>query len=461
MTKTMAKEKTRGQATDIPMGGVAIKGFIGPDAPDPELLKACVHCGMCLSSCPTYRITGLEMSSPRGRLWLMSGVSEGRIGVDDPIFQEQMYQCLNCRACEAVCPSGVQYGPLVEAARYQIEQQVPRSRLQRAGRRVMLDWAFSDILRIGMLVQGARLYKASGAQKVLRKSGLLKRIGAADADQMTPEAPGKFMRPGKEAWPAERTRRNVQLFSGCIMGTVFADTNRAAGRVMARNGMSVDVPAGQGCCGALMVHSGMFEEARRLARRNIEAFEASGDDAVVITAAGCGSTLKEYDHLLHDDPEYSDRAKAFAARVVDVTEILAEQPLAPMGAIDRTVTYQDACHLAHAQRITAQPRALLKSIPGLRLVEMKESSLCCGSAGIYNLLRPEMAKELGDRKAANTAQAGASQVVTANPGCAMQLRASLERLNADVTVTHIVDILDEAYAAGDPVNVLAQPIGGD
>lgn len=450
MTDTLVKPESQQAATHDSGEDLPLKGFVGPDAPDPELLKACVHCGMCLSSCPTYRITGLEMSSPRGRLWLMSGVSEGRIGVDDPIFLEQMYQCLNCRACEAVCPSGVQYGPLLEASRYQIELQVPRSRVQRAGRRVMLDWAFSDVARIGMLVKGARLYKASGAQNVLRKSTLLKRLGMADADQMTPDPSKSFIRPGKESWPARQVRRNVQLFSGCIMGTVFADTNRAAGRVMARNGMSVDVPVEQGCCGALMVHSGMFEEARRLARKNIEAFEASGDDAVVITAAGCGSTLKEYDHLLHDDPVFHERAKKFVSRVVDVTEILAQQPLEPMGSLDRTVTYQDACHLAHAQRITAQPRDLIKSIPGIRLVEMKESSLCCGSAGIYNLLRPEMAKTLGDRKAANTAQTGATQVITANPGCAMQLRASLDRLDSGIRVSHIVDLLDEAYRAGEP-----------
>lgn len=449
MTDTLEKAEHKPAGHDERGNETLLKGFIGPDAPDPELLKACVHCGMCLSSCPTYRITGLEMSSPRGRLWLMSGVSEGRISVDDPIFVEQMYQCLNCRACEAVCPSGVQYGPLLEASRYQIEQQVPRSRAQRAGRRLMLDWAFGDVSRIGMLVQGARLYKASGAQKLLRKTGLLNRIGMADADQMTPDTSKSFIRPGRESWPARQVRRNVQLFSGCIMGTVFADTNRAAGRVMARNGMTVDVPARQGCCGALMVHSGMFEEARNLARQNIEAFEESGEDAIVVTAAGCGSTLKEYDNLLHDDPVYHERAKSFVSRVVDVTEILAQQPLKPMGSIDRTVTYQDACHLAHAQRVSAQPRDLIKSIPGIRLLEMKESSLCCGSAGIYNLLRPQMAKTLGDRKAENTVRTGATQVITANPGCAMQLRASLDRLQSDIQVRHVVDLLDEAYSAGD------------
>ncbi|MGE3799139.1 MAG: (Fe-S)-binding protein [Thermomicrobiales bacterium] len=424
-------------------------GFSGSDIPDPDLLKACVHCGMCLSSCPTYRITGMEMSSPRGRLWLMSGVSEGRIAIDDPTFQEQMYQCLNCRACEAVCPSGVQYGPLLEASRYQIEKHLHRTAPDRAVRKVMLDWAFSDVRRIGMLVQGAKLYKSTGAQKVLRKSGLLRKIGAADAESMTPEVHGAMIRPGKESWKAKIARRRAMLFSGCIMGTVFADTNRAAGRVMARNHIDVSVPAGQGCCGALMVHSGMFDEARRLARQNIDAFESSGAEAIVVTAAGCGSTLKEYGHLLHDDPGYADRAVSFSGRVVDVTEILADGPLEPMGRIDRRVTYQDACHLAHAQRITAQPRMLLKSVPGLELVEMHESALCCGSAGIYNLLRPEMAKKLGDRKAANTIDTDAFEVITANPGCAMQLKSSLERSGSTMKVTHIVDLLDEAYAVLD------------
>jgi glycolate oxidase iron-sulfur subunit len=445
--------KTTASGHDVappPIHAPAVTGFEGPDAPDPDLLKACVHCGMCLSSCPTYRITGLEMSSPRGRLWLMSAVSEGRIGVDDPVFQEQMYQCLNCRACEAVCPSGVQYGVLLEASRYQIERQTPRSKPQRAVRKVMLDWLFDDTRRIGLLARGAKLYRATGAQRLVRKTGLLERLGMADTERMTPEVQGSPIKVGKERWAAKHdSHGDAQLFSGCIMGTVFADTNRATGRVLARNGIGLGVPREQGCCGALMVHSGMFEEARRLARRNIDAFDASGDDAIVVTAAGCGSTLKEYGHLLADDPEYRERAKAFASRIKDVTEVLAGQPLAPMGRIERAVTYQDACHLAHAQRITAQPRQLLNSIPGLTLVEMRESSLCCGSAGIYNLLRPEMAKQLGDRKAANTAATLAEEVITANPGCAMQLRASLDRHGSDMRVRHIVDLLDEAYEAAE------------
>jgi glycolate oxidase iron-sulfur subunit len=230
------------------------------------------------------------------------------------------------------------------------------------------------------------------------------------------------------------------------MGTVFADVNRAAGRTMAHNGSCVCVPEGQQCCGALQVHSGMMDEARDLARRNIDAFEGPEDEAIVVTAAGCGAALKEYGHLLHDDPEYAERAAAFSARVRDITEYLASESIVPpTGSVDTTVTYQEPCHLAHAQRLTIEPRKVLDAIPGLNVVEMQESSLCCGSAGIYNILRKQMANELGDRKAANTMATGAPVVVTANPGCYMQLRSSLARNGSDMDVRYIVELLDEAY----------------
>jgi glycolate oxidase iron-sulfur subunit len=230
------------------------------------------------------------------------------------------------------------------------------------------------------------------------------------------------------------------------MGTAFADTNRAAGRVLAHNGADVTLPIGQQCCGALAVHSGMMQEARELARQNIEAFEATGDDAIIVTAAGCGAALKEYGFLLKDDPEFADRAVAFSARVRDVTEFLADkQIVSPTIPVNRKVTYQEPCHLAHAQRITAQPRKLLGMVPGLELVEMRESSLCCGSAGIYNLIRPKMASDLGNRKIDNVIATDATEVVTANPGCHLQLRATLNRRGSSIAVKHIVDVLDEAY----------------
>ena len=440
----------------IPLAG--LRGYSGPDQPDDDYIRACVHCGMCLPSCPTYRLTGQEMSSPRGRLWLMRSVADGRLDLLDPIFDEQMYQCLNCRACEAVCPSGVHYGPLVEAARAQLEQHRPRPIQQRALRFVAMEWLFADARRLRGAVAGLRLYQRSGLAALVRRSGVLDVLGMASLEAMMPPVAGRSLVPGKERWAPPRPSRTAHLFNGCVMGTVFADTNRAAARTMAQNGAAVDVPVGQQCCGALHVHAGIFEPARDLARRNIDAF-GDGDEPIVVTAAGCGAQLKEYGHLLQEDPDYADRAARFSARVRDVTEYLATGELRPaVKPVPRTVTYQEPCHLAHAQRITTQPRALLKAVPGLKLVEMRESSLCCGSAGIYNLIRREMAEDLGDRKAQNAIATQAEEVVTANPGCAMQLRASLARNGGSARVRHVVEVLDEAY--GGAATMPAQALGG-
>ena len=421
-------------------------GFSGEDIPELELMRACVHCGMCLSSCPTYRITGQEMSSPRGRLWLMNAVADGRMELDDPVFTEQMFQCLDCRACEAVCPSGVQYGPLVEASRAQIENHRVRPIRERAVRAATMGWLFGDVRRMRTVVGALGVYQKIGVAKIARKSGLLRLMRSEEMEAMLPPLGQKPVIPGRERWRAVTPTSEVTLFNGCMMGSVFADTNRAAARVMAHNGSDVSVPAGQQCCGALAVHSGMANEARALARKNIDAFEPSGEAPVIVTAAGCGAALKEYGHLLKDDEAYAKRAESFCGRVQDLTEYVGSKPIkTPPKRVTRTVTYQEACHLAHAQRITAQPRKLLNSISGLTLVEMRESSLCCGSAGIYNVLRPEMATELGDRKADNTAATGADEVVTANPGCLLQLRQSLARRRSAMTVKHIADLLDEAY----------------
>jgi glycolate oxidase iron-sulfur subunit len=424
-------------------------GFSGLDVPEDDLLRACVHCGMCLPSCPTYRLTGQEMSSPRGRLWLMRGVADERLDLLDPLFDEQMYQCLNCRACEAVCPSGVHYGPLVEASRAQLEQHRPRPLRERVLRRVGLDWLFADSRRLRQLVRLLRLSEKSGVTALARKIGLLKVLGMDELQTLTPAISRQPLVPGNERWTADPVRnepRSARLFNGCIMGTVFANTNRAAARVMARNGADVDVPVGQQCCGALHVHAGMMEEARILARANIDTFERSGEDAIIVTAAGCGAALKEYGYLLKDDRGYAERAQRFSNRVRDFTEHLAEQELMPpTRTIKRTVTYQEPCHLVHAQRISRQPRELMHAIPGLELVEMKESSLCCGSAGIYNIIREEMANELGDRKALHAMETPATEVITANPGCQMQVGASLRRNGSKVRVRHIAELLDEAY----------------
>lgn len=434
-----------------------VRGFSEQDAPEIDLLRACVHCGMCLSSCPTYRITGKETSSPRGRLWLMNAVAEGRLDLQDDVFTGQMFECLDCRACEAVCPSGVQYGVLVEASRAQIVATAEVSRVRSSVRNLALTLPFQHLSAMRTMARFSTLYQRTGMQNMVRKSGLLRFLRIEDMELMMPPVAESPLLPGKETWGAHTAARQARLFNGCVMGSLFSGTNRAAGRVMARNDTRVDVPVNQGCCGALQVHAGLLETARDMARRNIDAFEAAGDGAIVVTAAGCGSTLKEYGHLLKHDPEYAARAKQFSERVRDVTEFLAERPLVTPGPLPRRVTYQDACHLAHAQRITAQPRTLLKAIPGLELVEMKESSLCCGSAGIYNLTHKEMAGELGARKCGNVMQAGAEEVVTANPGCALQMQTGLRKAGSTMKVRHIVDLLDEAYAAGDAEPIASTP----
>jgi glycolate oxidase iron-sulfur subunit len=378
--------------------------FAGPDIPSDDVINRCVHCGLCLSSCPTYRETGMEMFSPRGRIYLMKAVAEERIGMESDVFQEQMSACLNCRACEAVCPSGVQYGQILEASRTQIEQARDDGRLPPHPWlvRLMRGGAFGLMFRhLGLFRLFSRLmglYQRSGAQALVRASGILKLLKLDETEALLPSISRSFVVPQGQIYPAEgAARHHVALLTGCIMTTAFAEVHEATIRVLQKNGCEVVLPPAQGCCGALHVHGGDMEGGRDLARRNIAAFEGMGLDAIIVNAAGCGSTLKEYGHLLHDDPIWAERARAFAAKIKDVSEFLAgvELNTRDLKTLNITVTYQEPCHLAHAQRITAQPRQLLRAIPGLTLKEMHESSLCCGSAGIYNVTQPEMAARLG------------------------------------------------------------------
>jgi glycolate oxidase iron-sulfur subunit len=443
------------------------------DRPSSDIINTCVHCGLCLSACPTYRETGLEMSSPRGRIYLMKAVDEGRIGLESEVFQEQMSQCLNCRACEAVCPSGVQYGAILESSRAQLEtarqagaitpaEQTsapspqpsalpPRPIWQRALRGVVFGALFNDMRLFRAFSASMALYQKSGAQWLARKSGALKLLGLADTETMLPPLSGAATVPQGQIYPAAGARRySVAILTGCIMGTAFSGVHDATIRVLQKNGCEVLLPPEQGCCGALHTHGGDLDGGRELARRNIAAFEGLGLDAIIVNAAGCGSTMKEYNHLLHDDPEWSGRAEAFVRKVKDVHEFLGgiELNTAGLGRLELSVTYQEPCHLAHAQRITVQPRTLLKAIPGLELREMPESALCCGSAGIYNVTQPAMAASLGARKVSNALSTRAQVIATANPGCALQLAAELRRRGEDVQVRYIVELLDQAYAAG-------------
>jgi len=438
-----------------PEAKTILLGFQGKDIPSAAVIQACVHCGLCLPVCPTYLETGRETSSPRGRILLIKAVSEGQIGLDSAVFQREMSLCLDCRACEVVCPNGVRYGRLLEASREQLErfktQFKPRPWWQKLLRKVVFEELFAKPLLFQMFSQLLAIYQKSGFQQLARQSGLLQSLKVQEAEALLPIFSEDFLVPKGQIYPAEGKRRfTVALLTGCVMSTAFAQVHKATIRVLQKNGCEVILPPDQTCCGALHFHSGLLEEGRALAKQNIITFTGLGVDAIIVNAAGCGSTLKEYGHLLADDPLWQARAKSFTAKVKDIHEFLGEIDLnrADLGHLPLIVTYQEPCHLAHAQRLTSQPRALLTAIPGLTLREMPESSVCCGSAGVYNLLQPVMAQQLGQRKVRHALATGANVIATANPGCALQLAAELKRQGQTVQIHYIVELLAEAYQSG-------------
>ena len=416
----------------------------GPQQVD---LDRCIHCGLCLNACPTYRDLGLEMDSPRGRIYQMVQVSNG--APITPSYIAHIGLCLACRGCESACPSGVRYGHMVEGARAEIEAQVERGWLARRVRRFL----FTHMLQSRVLLTAAGtlayLYEASGVKALLRAAARLKLLGRlGDLAQLAPSAePPFFFNQIGRTFPAEGEQRyRVAFLSGCVANVLFARLNEATVRVLQKNGCEVVIPEGQGCCGALHVHGGLREEARKLARRNIDAVSAGDFYAIVTNAAGCGSTLKEYGELLAEDPVYAKKAAEFAGRMMDVTEFLAGIDLnREMGAVDATVTYQDSCHLAHGQHIRSAPRQLLASAPGVTLREMPASDVCCGSAGVYNIEQSEMALRILARKMESVNATGAQIVATANPGCMLQLQAGVRLHGSGQRVMHVVEILDLAY----------------
>jgi len=430
------------------------RGFASPDVPPPDVFDQCVRCGLCLPTCPTYVETLVETSGPRGRIALIKAVSEDRLDLLSPGFVHQMSECLDCRACEAVCPSGVAYGRLLEPARTQIVRaQTPvRSWRERLGRAVLIGALFEHLGWMRAAARVLKFYQRSGLRALVTRSGILRALGLQDVEALAPRISDRFFRPrGQEFKAAGRPRATAFLHAGCVMQVAFAEWNEATVRVLGAAGVDVVVPADQGCCGAISVHAGEMARGRELAKRNITAFERSGADVYVINAAGCGSALKEYGELFHAEPAWKNRAIAFSAAVRDLTEYLDEIgfPEGTFGPLERTVTYQDACHLAHAQRIVAPPRRLLARIPGLELREMDESSLCCGSAGIYNVTQPEMAQRLQRRKVDHVLEVAPEVVATANPGCALQIRNGLDRANAPhIAVRHVVELLDESIRNG-------------
>lgn len=414
-----------------------------------ENMLACIRCGLCASVCPTYQETLVEEQSPRGRIAIARALTEGHLSFTPDLLQS-IDSCLLCEACTAICPAGVHMEGIGEAVRTLAaqEQARPASWRERLVRWAAFHVLLNDLGRLRTFAWTNRLYQRSGLRTVARRSGVLKLMGLERAEAFLPEIPGEFFVPRGQTWrPAEGTpRQRVALVAGCMMSTAYAGTDRATVEVLTANGCEVVAPAGQGCCGAIHAHSGELPLAQGLARENIRAFQGLGVDAIIVNAAGCGSMLKGYGRLLIDDPEYAQAAGAFSAKVKDITEFLDGLPLTPPpGRVEAVITYQEPCHLAHAQGIKQAPRRLLRAIPGLKLVEMAESDRCCGSAGIYNLTQPDMADELARGKVRDILQTGADLVITTNPGCQMQVQAGLRAAGSSVRVVHIMDLLAQAY----------------
>ena len=456
-----------------------------------ELMRQCIHCGFCLPTCPTYAVLGVEMDSPRGRIYQMQAVAEGRMEIS-PAFVDHIYCCLGCRACETACPSGVQFGKLIEAAREHIQLEVahvpihgelkrevtePRdneefpvyhymdkpkvleSLTNRVLRRFFFDLILPSRTLTSLVFAALKVYQRSGLQTLVRRTGLLDVANALPTplqgqlktpEALMPSSSGDLLpQLLPEVTPALTKKcYRVGFISGCIMDQMYRDINEATIRVLTANGCEVITPPMQQCCGALHVHAGEAKRGRQLARHNIDVFEPYNCDAIIINSAGCGSNLKEYGHLLRDDPTYASRAKAFSSKVKDISEFLTSIELnREMGPLNRTVTYHDACHLFHGQKVKQQPRELLGAIPGLAIANLKESDWCCGSAGIYNITNQEMASQLLERKMNNILATGANVVVTGNPGCMMQIALGAQQKGLDLVVMHPIQLLDESYQA--------------
>jgi glycolate oxidase iron-sulfur subunit len=418
-----------------------------------DLLDDCVHCGFCLPTCPTYLLWGQETDSPRGRIHLMKLRRDGR-ETNSGSFVRHIDTCLGCMACVTACPSGVQYDSLLEAARPQVEREAKRGFADRAFRQ-MIFAMFPHPGRLRALSWPLGLYQKLGIQRLVHSSGLLslmpKRLQSME--RLLP--PITF---GGESLPARIPaqgvqRRRVALLLGCVQRVFFGGVNQATARVLSAEGCEVIVPPGQGCCGALAEHAGEEEDAQAAARKLIDAFDAANVDTIVINAAGCGSAMKRYGHLLRNDPGYAAKARAFAAKCKDISEVLAElEPRAPRGAVPLKAAYHDACHLQHAQGVRVQPRQVLQTVPGVQVREIAESEICCGSAGIYNLLEPEAATDLRDRKVRNILKTDADVIVSGNPGCLLQIATGLEAAGRPMRIMHFVEVLDQSIREGQRTN---------
>ena len=425
-----------------------LKGFDSKNPPKQELIDTCVHCGFCLATCPSYQVISKEMDSPRGRIYLMNAINQGEAALTEATTQH-FDSCLGCLACVTTCPSGVQYDQLIAATRPQVERNQPRSISDTFIRKLIFN-LFPYPERLRLFLPLFWLYQKSGLQNLVRSTGLLKqvfpRLAAMDSilpeitlDSLQDNLPDIIHAQGKP-------RYRVGVILGCVQRLFFSPVNEATVRVLTANGCEVVIPKTQGCCAALPAHQGQEAQAQALARQMIDSFEGTDVDAIIINASGCGHTLKEYGHILEDDPEYREKAKQFAAKVKDVQEFLIEvgvtAKLSPLTDSELTVVYQDACHLLHGQKISLQPRQLLQKIPGLKLKEPIDAALCCGSAGVYNMLQPEVADELGQQKVDNLLKTGAEVIASPNPGCSLQIKKHLQLQGKDITLMHPMELLD-------------------
>jgi glycolate oxidase iron-sulfur subunit len=419
--------------------------FDDHNPPAAELYKKCVHCGFCLPTCPTYALWGEEMDSPRGRIHLMKIGAEGKANLTAS-FVKHFDRCLGCMACMTACPSGVRYDRLIEATRAQIERHHRRSPGEVLHRKWIFNlFPFPGRLRAALLPAWA--YQASGLRALLRATGLVKLLPRKlrSMEALLPSLTLRQLRAHlPQRIPAQgAVRKRVGLLTGCVQRVLFSDVNAATARVLAAEGCDVIVPPDQGCCGALMVHAGLEDRALAFARKLVDVFERAEVDTIVINAAGCGSTMKEYAYLLRHDPQYAERARTFAAKCKDISEVLSDlDPRAQRHPLPLRIAYHDACHLQHAQGVRTQPRQMLETIPELQLLEIPDAALCCGSAGIYNLVQPDAAMQLGDRKVDNCLATNPDLVVSANPGCLVQLAAGLQRAGKQLPVLHMIEIMD-------------------
>lgn len=435
-------------ATPVGSSPASSSNFDSQHPPEQKLIDTCVHCGFCLSTCPSYRVIGKEMDSPRGRVYLMDAINKGEADLAEATVQH-FDSCLGCLACVTTCPSGVQYEKLIAATRPQIERNYPRSLPDRLIRTLIFN-LFPYPKRLRLFLVPLYFYQKLGVQKLVRSTGLLKkvfpRLAAMDSilPQITLDA---FQDTLPDIIPAQGEKRyRVGVILGCVQRLLFSPVNEATVRVLTANGCEVVIPKTQGCCAALPEHQGQTQQSQALARQMIDSFEGTGVDAVIINAAGCGHTLKEYGHILQDDPDYREKAKDFAAKVKDAQEFLAQvgltTKLSPLTDDSLTIVYQDACHLLHGQKISVQPRQLLRQIPGVKLREPIDAALCCGSAGVYNMLQPEVADDLGQQKFENLLNTGAELIASANPGCSLQIKKHLRLKQKQITLMHPMELLD-------------------